>query len=41
MTMTTSQGTTKGTFHGVGLGPGDPDLVTVKAVDLKIGRAHV
>ena len=24
----------KGTFHGVGLGPGDPDLVTVKAVKL-------
>ncbi len=26
--------TQKGTFHGVGLGPGDPDLVTVKAVKL-------
>ena len=25
---------TKGTFHGVGLGPGDPELVTVKAVRL-------
>ncbi len=24
----------RGTFHGVGLGPGDPDLVTVKAVKL-------
>jgi precorrin-2/cobalt-factor-2 C20-methyltransferase len=24
----------KGTFHGVGLGPGDPDLLTVKAVKL-------
>ncbi len=24
----------KGTFHGVGLGPGDPELVTVKAVRL-------
>lgn len=26
--------TTTGTFHGVGLGPGDPDLLTVKAVKL-------
>ncbi len=26
--------TPTGTFHGVGLGPGDPDLVTVKAVRL-------
>lgn len=26
--------TPKGTFHGVGLGPGDPDLVTVKAVSI-------
>ena len=26
--------TPKGTFHGVGLGPGDPDLLTVKAVKL-------
>lgn len=26
--------TAKGTFHGVGLGPGDPDLLTVKAVKL-------
>ena len=25
---------TKGTFHGVGLGPGDPELLTVKAVRL-------
>jgi precorrin-2/cobalt-factor-2 C20-methyltransferase len=25
---------TKGIFHGVGLGPGDPELVTVKAVRL-------
>jgi len=32
MNMTSPQ--TKGTFHGVGLGPGDPDLVTVKAVKL-------
>ena len=29
-----------GTFHGVGLGPGDPDLLTVKAVKL-IERAPV
>jgi precorrin-2/cobalt-factor-2 C20-methyltransferase len=26
--------TPKGTFHGVGLGPGDPELLTVKAVRL-------
>jgi len=26
--------TPKGTFHGVGLGPGDPDLLTVQAVKL-------
>ena len=26
--------TLKGTFHGVGLGPGDPDLLTVQAVKL-------
>ncbi len=26
--------TQTGTFHGVGLGPGDPDLLTVKAVKL-------
>lgn len=33
--MTTISGSAqKGTFHGVGLGPGDPDLVTVKAVKL-------
>ena len=33
--MTTPQGAAKkGTFHGVGLGPGDPDLVTVKAVSI-------
>lgn len=32
--------TTKGTLYGVGLGPGDPDLVTVKAARL-IGAAHV
>ena len=26
--------TTTGTFHGIGLGPGDPELLTVKAVRL-------
>ncbi len=25
---------TAGTFHGIGLGPGDPELLTVKAVRL-------
>ena len=29
-----------GTLYGVGLGPGDPELVTVKAARL-IGSAHV
>lgn len=31
----------KGTFHGVGLGPGDPDLVTVKAVKVIAGAGLV
>lgn len=29
-----------GTFHGIGVGPGDPELLTLKAVRL-IGGAHV
>ncbi len=36
----TSQGAAKGTLWGVGLGPGDPELLTVKAVRV-IGEADV
>jgi precorrin-2 C20-methyltransferase/precorrin-3B C17-methyltransferase len=36
----TSQGTPRGTLWGVGLGPGDPELVTVKAARV-IGEADV
>ncbi|WP_327069821.1 precorrin-2 C(20)-methyltransferase [Kitasatospora sp. NBC_01302] len=38
--MTDSQKTTAGRLYGVGLGPGDPDLMTVRAVEL-ITKADV
>jgi precorrin-2 C20-methyltransferase/precorrin-3B C17-methyltransferase len=38
--MTATRGTSRGTLWGVGLGPGDPGLVTVKAARL-IGEADV
>jgi precorrin-2/cobalt-factor-2 C20-methyltransferase len=37
---TTSERKSRGQLHGVGLGPGDPELVTLKAVRL-IGEAQV
>ncbi|WP_031067148.1 precorrin-2 C(20)-methyltransferase [Streptomyces sp. NRRL WC-3742] len=38
--MTDRQNTPTGRLYGVGLGPGDPSLVTVRAAEL-IGKAHV
>ena len=40
MSTTASERETRGTLYGVGLGPGDPELVTVKAARL-IGAADV
>ena len=40
MTTETTERGTHGTLYGVGLGPGDPELVTVKAARL-IGAADV
>ncbi|WP_422049469.1 precorrin-2 C(20)-methyltransferase [Shimia sp.] len=37
----TTHGITQGTIHGVGLGPGDPDLMSVRAHRLLSGAKHV
>ncbi|MBP0484892.1 precorrin-2 C(20)-methyltransferase [Sagittula salina] len=39
--MSAAQSVKPGTLHGVGLGPGDPDLMTVRARRLLEGARHV
>ncbi|MGG7565109.1 precorrin-2 C(20)-methyltransferase [Rhodovulum sp. DZ06] len=41
MTETAKQGPKQGTIHGVGLGPGDPDLMSVRADRLVRNARHV